>query len=509
MATAVCIDRLYHPAHYCCHFFALRPVYVTALKGMPLPVLDGSPIDTLLGGTGQLPSMKQAVVLIHGIGEPVPMQTLRGFVHAVWTSDSAVIRPGGTNQVWSKPDDISEDFELRRLTTAEAKNDKRTDFFEFYWADVMNDTRLNHVVSWIQFLLFRSPSRVPKQLRAIWWLMAVLAAITVGSWSYQTYLSFGNSDRSSKVCNCQMCAGSANGSAEASEATIVQDLTSWFSILGPVAWTGISGFLIYYVGDAARYLRAKPQNIVCRRKVRAAGIELIQRLHSRKKYDRIIIVGHSLGSVIGYDILTHLWPKYNSLVGKRGSTPALDHLEKIAGDSSVDNAAYQQAQRAYLNELQASGCGWLVTDFITLGSPLTHASLLLAESEEDLKSKQVQREFPACPPVEEEYKDRDGNVKYSSFTYDDKGAKVPHHAAVFGPVRWTNLYFPCRATLWGDFVGGPVAPAFGHRVYDVPVETTIRGGFFTHTSYWTMPDDGQPISHIHALRKALRLDENS
>jgi hypothetical protein len=81
--------------------------------------------------------MKQAVVLIHGIGEQVPMDTLRGFVEAVWTSDSSLRRPRVPAQAWSKPDAISGDFELRRLTTAQNRDGKRTDLFEFYWAHLM------------------------------------------------------------------------------------------------------------------------------------------------------------------------------------------------------------------------------------------------------------------------------------------------------------------------------------------------------------------------------------
>jgi len=34
-----------------------------------------------------LKDKKQAVLLIHGIGEQRPMDTLRGFVETVWTSD--------------------------------------------------------------------------------------------------------------------------------------------------------------------------------------------------------------------------------------------------------------------------------------------------------------------------------------------------------------------------------------------------------------------------------------
>ena len=73
--------------------------------------------------------MKQAVVLIHGIGEQVPMATLRGFVEAVWTTDPDVPKPHVPAQRWSKPDQVSGDFELRRLTTSENRDGRRTDFF--------------------------------------------------------------------------------------------------------------------------------------------------------------------------------------------------------------------------------------------------------------------------------------------------------------------------------------------------------------------------------------------
>lgn len=56
--------------------------------------------------------MKQAVVLIHGIGEQKPMSTLRAFVSAVLPPAAA-----GKPQFRSKPDRMSELFELRRLTS--------------------------------------------------------------------------------------------------------------------------------------------------------------------------------------------------------------------------------------------------------------------------------------------------------------------------------------------------------------------------------------------------------
>ena len=63
--------------------------------------------------------------------------------------------------------------------------------------------------------------------------------------------------------------------------------------------------------------------------------------------------------------------------------------------------------------------------------------------------------------------------------------------------------------MWGDFIGGPIAPAFGPGVKDVPVETTLRGNFFSHTLYWNFPSPrptaDSPPPWLAALRRALRI----
>ena len=56
--------------------------------------------------------------------------------------------------------------------------------------------------------------------------------------------------------------------------------------------------LVNYLGDAARYLSPLPGNIKLRQTIRKECIELLQTLHESRRYDRIIVVGHSLGSVI-------------------------------------------------------------------------------------------------------------------------------------------------------------------------------------------------------------------
>jgi adenosylmethionine-8-amino-7-oxononanoate aminotransferase len=93
---------------------------------------------------------------------------------------------------------------------------------------------------------------------------------------------------------------------------------------------------------------------------------------------------------------------------------------------------------------------------------------------------------------------------------DTAGAASLGAAAMFGPTRWTNLFFPCRALVWGDVVGGPLSGVMGEHIRDVPVSTRQHFGFLTHTLYWSRSSADIGGSHIGALRDALDLtDQNS
>ena len=102
-----------------------------------------------MNSTESAQSPRQAVVLIHGIGEQRPMETLRGFV-------SAFLKDGTYH---SKPDMLSDTYELRRLKLRKlVSNDPakstnpdwpETDFYEYYWAHQMYGTTIAHVMSWL------------------------------------------------------------------------------------------------------------------------------------------------------------------------------------------------------------------------------------------------------------------------------------------------------------------------------------------------------------------------
>lgn len=428
---------------------------------------------------------KQAVVVIHGVGEQKPMDTLRSFVDAVWTRDTAIHDPyatkGAHTLLWSKPDTVSESFELRRLTTPQNTGHIDTDFFEFYWAHLMTGTSYGHVIAWARSLLLRDPRTVPRQLRLAYWVIVVLLVIAAVLAVHAAY------------------AKAAGGPSM---------MPPWVSLLSSVVIVPLAGLIIKnIVGDAARYLYAAPTNVQRRHEIREAGVKLLKALHDRNEYHRIIIVGHSLGSVIGYDILTYAWPQFNHdpPTAPTPSMSALQVIEGMASDPSAEIDAVQQAQRQYFEELRANGNKWRVTDFITLGSPLTHAAILMARDIDNLRQKQNDREFPTCLPTLETLTRDHQEVRRFSFELAPHGYRVPHHAAVFAPTRWTNLYFPNSLIVKGDLIGGPLSAVFGAAIRDVPVSTTQWAGLLSHTLYWRYPGDQPTPSHIETLRSALDL----
>jgi hypothetical protein len=83
---------------------------------------DSHPVGVTMGVTVPSGFPKQAIVVIHGMGEQKPMDTIKNFAHAVWTADSEVHKNGlrDSGEIWSKPDDRTGSLELRRLTTRES-----------------------------------------------------------------------------------------------------------------------------------------------------------------------------------------------------------------------------------------------------------------------------------------------------------------------------------------------------------------------------------------------------
>src|SRR6185295_6997037 len=88
-------------------------------------------------------------------------------------------------------------------------------------------------------------------------------------------------------------------------------------LLAAFAWVS-DWSALRILGDVSRYLDVSPVNIERRHAILQGGIELVKALHEERSdlelrpegadplkkppyvYDRIVVVGHSLGSIIGY-----------------------------------------------------------------------------------------------------------------------------------------------------------------------------------------------------------------
>ena len=217
------------------------------------------------------------------------------------------------------------------------------------------------------------------------------------------------------------------------------------------------------------------------------------------------------------------------------------------GSAGISLEEYRNSQRHYNRALNRLSESWRITDFVTVGSPLAHAPFLMVDDRgtkpfatevDRAKGEWVgkylglgedrptafqkitrvfavrahQREFAMNPPQTEPETNPcplpdDTDARDSdTFSYKpgDGPACVPHHAALFSAVRWTNLYAPCSPLLYGDPIAGPVAPVFGPGVKDVPIDHGAGRTWVAHGRYWdTDPKHGD--FHLKRLRSAVNL----
>lgn len=419
---------------------------------------------------------KQAVVIIHGIGEQKPMDTTWGFVKGMWLRHTGIHKPHQPSRVWSKPVKGELSTELRRLTTGYNTGNIRTDFFEFYYQHLIKNTRLSHVFQWAKTLLIRDPDTVPKQLRPAFWLLWGLLVAAV------VLVVMGVFGKEGSIFNTQ-------------------------SFLG-VVFLGMARYILTkIVGDAARYLSPAPENLEIRHQIKKAGAKLLLELSDPDKSDdyfRIIVMGHSLGSVVAYDVVQQAWLHHYEKLGDDGARSTIGKaraaLEKLLDSNDQSWEKIQPLQRAYFDALRSKpGANWRIEHLITCGSPLAHADILLADNKEHLQEKINRREWATCLPEAEKI---NGDFRFT-FSSRETDGTIPHHAAVFAATRWTNIYFPCEWIVKGDVIGGPIEHLFGYGIRDLPVESDEQGGIFLHTLYWKSKYEDAP--HLQDFRNALDL----
>jgi len=571
---------------------------------------------------------KQAVVIIHGMGEQRPMETLRDFVRAVWESDGSIKEAAPSDTVgpkahpkasdekpavkffpdrlgdakpadfkpklsWMAPDTKTGSTELYRITTAPTDDGYRVDFYEMYWADIMRGSTLSHLRAWVGGLLLRWPHHVPPDVIGIWlllWLslallvffalaaapnliellgfgglsstvdllpefvtkpfavkidsvfyshgekvIFVLLLSLISYWLARALLEIGRVARA-EGDRRKFWLGTSRTVAVLIAALLVilacwvakpladMTLKSAIAFLAVFVILVVNSFVVPYFGDVARYVQATPETIAQRAAIRERGVRLLKALHEQEKngqptYGRVILVGHSLGSIIAYDLLMQYWAEAGPLrtVLKGKMLDEWRGMDDFLANKPFDLAVYQQKQMAIMKAMLAAGKEWLITDFVTIGSPLAHAEFLITHNANRFRDLVLARALAKSPP----YPYGGGSERVYYTVSEKRGRKhmAVHHAAPFAAVRWTNIFDKWSYALSGDVISGSCRENFGEGIEEHDVTIRRRTGivkrsrFFTHTSYWDMDaagaekDGGEmALTHIGVVRRALGID---
>ena len=477
-----------------------------------------------------------AVVVAHGIGNQLPMDTVRSMVDNVFGIDSGLSDPV---RIYSRLDRDADFLDLRRLMLTETRQRPRVDLYELYWQPTLGKGTPGAVAGWAIGLLLRR-RHIGEQMRQvvktvrIAFVLLVLLTVAV-AWALKDV----GPDEGWK-------------SFIAPALPILVFLFSLPKLL-------VLNLLSNVVADASRWFSPGPHDIESRDKVRQQAVGLLKELHrpdanGRPRYGRIIVVAHSLGAVVAYDAIRLAFDDLRD-PAEPTSTPAdppdqrQPNAWKFATDipgepafkdaqgqpllKEVGGEDYHDVQAALHGEQRSVGVQWRVTDFITVGSPLTHARDLMASKNVGLERRMEENEFPTCPPrgaqqhsEEERAKDhkpvplaagQNGTGRLAFYRKDDMGPLRAHEASPFATTRWTNLYIPMKWWLGGDPVGGAAEPVFGRGVVDICVEVSapkkkqrrvLAWPVGAHTWYWHRvgAGSGDPDKDcIEQLRAAMAL----
>jgi hypothetical protein len=343
-----------------------------------------------------------------------------------------------------RPAEITDTYEARRYTAPQSE------FIEYHWPFLMTADKYAGVAPTALRLFLRRPSNVSDALLGVWRLVwtVILGVLLVIPILFVSGYAL-NSDVPAWIIGLTISA-------------VV--LIFWFGLYRILARALVNKKTAPLV-DSVRYLDPSPPSYAARRAIRAGLVDLLDDLHGGE-YTRIVVAAHGVGAYIAYDALMVFWAQTHRTQGK----------------------------------------SWCITDFVTIGTPLALADLVLTrpslssgfkksdaalrrELFDGLMRRGVLVECPANSP-----------------SADDDALDVE---SPFTVTNWTNVWFPVtRGDRRGDWFGGELAKLFGAGIRDIAVtgnepERLMPGS--AHTEYFSHPDKDEEGDIAWHLRRILAL----
>ncbi len=420
---------------------------------------------------------KQVIILIHGIGEQRPMETATAFARTIADDESISFRPST----------FGLSGEINRISIAETRDRPRTDIYEYYWAHEFRDNQLSTIHNWFFHLFLSCVKKIIATRRR-----GFGAKLTPGPLMPKELL----------IVVLGIAYGFFWGSGIAALMWAAHSLTTLVGtlIVGTLLYKLVLGNLVFgYLADAAKYLSNHPDNVAARGRVRTGAIDLIRSLNQSDKYDRVMVIGHSLGSVIAMDAITQYWHEACvtiQLESNQEKGLMICYHQLLASMSpsvgKVDISIFQKRQREMRAALNVDKVRWKISDFVTVGSPLSFANFLVAKDEADFVFKRERTpQILLCPPTLE----KDKNFYHKNIgTPLLRNYLLPTASSVFLYIRWTNIYGH------KDMVGGAVAPLFGAGVFDLKAHSSSF--LAAHTEYF----NAKKGKIANQIKSALKLE---
>ena len=418
-----------------------------AHKKNPSETLSHSPATPDLTGWDQ---RRTAILVIHGIGDQVPLETLDAFGRTLAQTLAGV--PGTKIEIThrlarkpgSNPADIWFDNVLR-IQDANRPQAGWVDLYEYYWANKTEDkVKPNEIQGWVsevtrgaqKFYKENQELAVADEKRGFFTgkgrfhgfkyrfvLGAIGVLIPTLSWTAENLLKL--------LALIPMVGG-----------VFRSLLTTYFA--------GSKKRMVNLIGDIVVYTTSdrKSRFYDVRQDILGGAVKALRYLlepegdkHKEHRYDRVVLAGHSLGTQVAYDAV-------NRLVHQLGEG-------QVAGFDSQGKSTVVPGMTLVR----------LLGGFVTFGSPLDKIAFFLREQvpADQYLRKQLVAHYHS-------FKQRDWNPNWKpEFT-----VKTPFKRLLDGVV-WRN-YFDRR-----DYVSGSLDFYEGLTNVDARLPKKL----FTHNDYWS------------------------